>query len=273
MEMSIEQRGCCKHGGPSVFCFVLQLKRKRSMKRQEYGESYEKRRTERKKQRKKERLRRITIFGTAVLTACVIAAGGNRITAAMEEQRLLKARNESFVGAPPFQVDLLEANEYSRPGIRLEEIYGIEIHYTAYPGSTAQNNRDYFEGLKDSHETKVSSHFVVGTEGEIVQCIPSSEIAYASNSRNSDTLSIECCHLDETGAFTDATYTSLVRLTGWLCYRFNLTSEDVIRHYDVTGKICPKYYVDHPEAWEQFKEDVEEQIKVVEQEVVAAEGE
>ena len=32
--------------------------------------------------------------------------------------------------------------------------------------------------------------------------------------------------------------------------RFNLTSEDVIRHYDVTGKICPKYYVDHPEAWE-----------------------
>ena len=28
---------------------------------------------------------------------------------------------------------------------------------------------------------------------------------------------------------------------------------DVIRHYDVTGKICPKYYVDHPEAWEDFR--------------------
>ena len=66
---------------------------------------------------------------------------------------------------------------------------------------------------------------------------------------------------------------SLVRLTGWLCYRFNLTSEDVILHYDVTGKICPKYYVDHPDAWEQFKADVGEQIKVVEQEVLAAEGE
>ena len=48
----------------------------------------------------------------------------------------------------------------------MEKIRGIVIHYTANPGSTAQNNRDYFEGLKDSHETSVSSHFVVGLEGE-----------------------------------------------------------------------------------------------------------
>ena len=243
------------------------------MKKQEYKERCEKAKAERKKRRKKVRIQKITIFGAALLTACLIAVGGNRIGAAMEERRLLEARNESFVGAPPFDVELLDVIEYSRPGIPLEQINGIVIHYTANPGSTAQNNRDYFEGLKDSHETKVSSHFVVGIEGEIVQCIPSSEIAYASNSRNSDTLSIECCHPDETGKFTDATYTSLVRLTGWLCYRFNLTSEDVIRHYDVTGKICPKYYVDHPEAWEQFKTDVGEQIKVVEQEVLAGEGE
>ena len=243
------------------------------MKKQEYRERWEKAKAERKKRRRKVRIQKITILGTALLTACLIAVGGNRIGAAMEEKRLLEARNHSFVGAPPFDVELLDINEYSRPGIPLEEINGIVIHYTANPGSTAQNNRDYFEGLKDSHETKVSSHFVVGIEGEIIQCIPSSEIAYASNSRNSDTLSIECCHTDETGKFTEATYTSLVRLTGWLCYRFNLTSQDVIRHYDVTGKICPKYFVDHPAAWEQFKADVGEQIKVVEQEVLAEEGE
>ena len=218
------------------------------MKKQKYEGCYGKRYAERRNRRKKVRIQRIMLLGTVVLTACLIAVGGTRIGAAMEERRLLEARNESFVGAPPFDVELLDVNEYSRPGISLEQINGIVIHYTANPGSTAQNNRDYFEGLKDSHETKVSSHFVVGIEGEIVQCIPSSEIAYASNSRNSDTLSIECCHIDETGEFTEATYTSLVRLTGWLCYRFNLTSEDVIRHYDVTGKICPKYYVDHPEA-------------------------
>ena len=243
------------------------------MKKQKYEGCYGKRYAERRNRRKKVRIQRIMLLGTVVLTACLIAVGGTRIGAAMEERRLLEARNESFVGAPPFDVELLDVNEYSRPGISLEQINGIVIHYTANPGSTAQNNRDYFEGLKDSHETKVSSHFVVGIEGEIVLCIPSLEIAYASNSRNSDTLSIECCHTDKTGEFTEATYTSLVRLTGWLCYRFNLTSEDVIRHYDVTGKICPKYYVDHPDAWEQFKADVGEQIKVVEQEVLAAEGE
>ena len=168
---------------------------------------------------------------------------------------------------PDIDVQLLDINPYSRPGIQSNGITGIVIHYTANPGSTAQNNRDYFNGLKDSHETEASSNFIVGLEGEIIQCIPTSEIAYASNSRNSDTLSIECCHTDETGKFTEATYTSLVRLTGWLCYRFNLTSEDVIRHYDVTGKICPKYYVEHPDMWEKFKEDVEKQIQVVEQEV------
>ncbi|MFR8755306.1 MAG: hypothetical protein ACLVG5_00555 [Clostridium sp.] len=36
------------------------------------------------------------------------------------------------------------------------------VHYTANPGTTAQQNRDYFEGLKDSHETHASSHFVIG---------------------------------------------------------------------------------------------------------------
>ena len=46
---------------------------------------------------------------------------------------------------------------------------------------------------------------------------------------------------------------SLRRLTAWLCEEFDLAPADVIRHYDVTGKVCPKYYVDHPEAWEDFR--------------------
>ncbi len=35
--------------------------------------------------------------------------------------------------------------------------------------------------------------------------------------------------------------------------RFGLTGQDVIRHYDVTGKICPKYFVEHEDAWEQLR--------------------
>ena len=168
-----------------------------------------------------------------------------------------------WTGAPEIDVELLDVNEYSRPGTALEQVNSIVIHYTANPGSSAMANRDYFEGLKDAHTTKASSHFIVGLEGEVVQCIPTTEIAYASNSRNPDTISIECCHPDDTGAFNTATYQSMVQLTAWLCNRFGLNSQDVIRHYDVTGKICPKYFVEHEDAWEQFKTDVQQQIEAL----------
>ena len=32
----------------------------------------------------------------------------------------------------------------------------------------------------------------------------------------------------------------------------------MIRHYDVTGKDCPKYFVEHEDAWVQFRQDVQE---------------
>lgn len=165
-------------------------------------------------------------------------------------------------GAPYIDVELLSINDYSRPGIPLEQVNHIAIHYTANPGSQAMDNRNYFENLKDSHETMVSSHFVIGLEGEVIQCIPTGEMSYATNTANVDTVAIECCHPDETGKFNDATYTSAVKLTAWLCVRFGLTSEAVIRHYDVTGKDCPKYYVENPQAWEQFLADVDVQMQM-----------
>ena len=159
--------------------------------------------------------------------------------------------------APEMSVELLTPNPYSRPEIPLEKVNGIVIHYTANPGSSAKANRNYFEGLKDSGQTYASSHFIVGLKGEIIQCIPSREIAYASNERNEDTLSIETCHPDESGRYNQATYDSLVELTAWLCHKFDLQSTDVIRHYDVTGKICPKAFVEDEQAWEQFRRDVQ----------------
>lgn len=161
---------------------------------------------------------------------------------------------------PDLQVMLLEPNPYSRPQTPLVKVNGIVIHYTANPGATAKQNRDYFNGLKDSKKTKASSHFIVGLDGEIVQCIPCKEISYASNSRNKDTISIECCIEDNTGKFNKKTYDSVVELTAWLVGRYNLSCDDIIRHYDVTGKLCPKYYVQHPSAWKQFKKDVQDYI-------------
>ena len=154
--------------------------------------------------------------------------------------------------------EFLPVNRWSRPGVPLEEINGVVIHYVGNPATTAEGNRNYFASLASGTEnTFASSHFIVGLEGEVLQCIPLTEIAYASNDRNGDTVAIEVCHPDETGEFSRETYEQVVQLTAWLCHTFELDPEtDVIRHYDVTGKICPRYYVEQPEAWEQFRLDV-----------------
>lgn len=155
------------------------------------------------------------------------------------------------------KAQLLTMNPYSRPGTKMKDINGIVIHYVGNPQTTAQNNRDYFEGLAEKGATYASSHFVVGLKGEVIQCVPLNEVAYCSNDRNDDTISIEVCHPDATGKFNQDTYESVVELTAYLCKMFELTTDDVIRHYDVTGKRCPLYYVDHEDAWIQLKTEVD----------------
>ena len=169
----------------------------------------------------------------------------------------------SNVSVPDFvTVDYIPTNEYSRPGTPLEEISGVVVHYVGNPGTTAAANRSFFANLALTHETYASAHFLVGLDGEILQCVPLTEIAYCSNTANDYTVSIEVCHGDETGKFNDATMESLEKLVAWLCETFSLDpAEDVIRHYDVTGKICPKYYVENEDAWLAFKQDVSARIE------------
>lgn len=158
----------------------------------------------------------------------------------------------------------LTPNEYSRPGKELKEVNAIVVHYVGNPGTTAAQNRSYFENLKDTHATSASSHYIIGMEGEIIQCVPLNEISYASNNRNKDTIAIECCHPDETGQFTTATYKSLVKLVAALCRTYDLDQETgIIRHYDVTGKYCPLYYVNHEDEWYGFKLDVKAELAAV----------
>ena len=162
---------------------------------------------------------------------------------------------------PPEYVtkDYINIHDYARTGNKLDGINDIVIHYVGNPQTTAQNNRDYF----NNPGTDVSSHFIVGLEGEIIECLPLDEISAASNHRNHDTISIEVCHPDETGEFNEITYAALLKLTAWLCSELDFSSENVIRHYDVTGKECPLYYVEKPYAWEKFLEDVDSEIASV----------
>lgn len=212
---------------------------------------------------RQQRMRKIQKAGVFVLASVFAILVGVKFVVPLFASDEYKENNGEAINAfqPDIDVELLTVNPYSRPGTETNKITGIVVHYTANPGSTAMDNRNCFEGLKDSHETKASSNFVVGLEGEIVQCVPTWEVAYASNSRNIDTVSIECCHPDETGRFNDDTYRSMVKLCAWLCMKFDLTSEDVIRHYDVTGKNCPKYFVENEDAFAAFRNDITQAIE------------
>ena len=159
----------------------------------------------------------------------------------------------------------IRKNIFSRPDVSLKRINNIVIHYVGNPGSSAEANRQYFDSLADQDPQKSgdssSCHFIVGLEGEILQCIPISEIAYANAPRNQDTISVETCHPDSTGKYNEATYDSLVKLTAWLCKELELSPKEVIRHYDVNEKGCPRYFVDHEDEWKQFKKDVQTALK------------
>lgn len=201
--------------------------------------------------------------GKAVLSVLALAVllvlSGVRLRYALTHQDLPGSK----VRAPDFvTVDYIPVNEYSRPGTPLKEISGVVVHYVGNPGTSAAANRSFFANLALTHETYASAHFVVGLDGEILQCVPLTEIAYCSNTANDYTVSIEVCHPDETGKFDDATMESLEKLVAWLCETFDLDpGEDVIRHYDVTGKVCPKYYVENEDAWLAFRQDVSARIE------------
>ncbi len=180
---------------------------------------------------------------------------------AEKEEGFLDAISDKVSGkkiAPPEIIeDYLEINDYSRPGTKLKKVNSVFVHYTANKGTSAENNRSYFANLAQTHERAASAHLIIGYDGEIIQCIPLNEQAYAVIGRNEDSISIECCYLAEDGSFTPQTYETLLHTLAWLLEEYDLTTKDILRHYDCGGKKCPLYYVEHEDAWEKLLSDVE----------------
>ena len=158
----------------------------------------------------------------------------------------------------------LTPNKYSRPQIPLKEVKKIAVHYVGNPNTSALANRNYFENCKEGGRY-VSSHYIVGLKGEVIQCIPTDEWSYCTNQANGYSISIECCHPKSDGIFNDSTYVSLCELCAMLLKKFNLTTNDLIRHYQITGKQCPIHWCPtkyQSEAvatarWNRFKQDVQ----------------
>jgi len=158
----------------------------------------------------------------------------------------------------------LTPNKYSRPQTPLKKVEKIAVHYVGNPNTSALANRNYFENQKNGGK-KVSSHLIVGLNGEVIQCIPFNEWSYCTNQANGYSISIETCHPKSDGVFNDVTYVSLCELCAMLLKKYNLNTNDLIRHYDVTKKQCPLHWSPtkyQPEAvatarWNRFKKDVQ----------------
>ncbi len=205
----------------------------------------------------------IGILGIMISLAAIwgiLRLSGYRLVFQLSERRIEFHRVDELLPGEEIpdwiDVQIVPINGVGRRGEALEGVNDIVIHYVGNPGTTAQQNRNYYA----NPSTQVSSHFLIGLDGEIILCVPLSEKSSATNWRNTDTISIETCHPDESGQYTDATYASMVKLTAWLCSRYGLDSTHVIRHGDVTGKNCPKYFMENEAAWETFKADVQSAI-------------
>ena len=208
---------------------------------------------ERRRRRKRRLILKRVICFLLLLGVAAGAVFGVKIYKSAKEPPSAKLEKVRAIEIPDWiDKQIIHLHNTARTGTELDGVKNIVIHYVGNPNTTAQNNRDYFD--KDS--TEVSSHFLVGLEGEIIQCVPLWEKSAASNWRNSDTISIEVCHPDDTGKFNDTTYDAVIKLTSWLLKELGLDESAVIRHYDITEKLCPLYYVEHEDAWNQMKKDI-----------------
>lgn len=154
----------------------------------------------------------------------------------------------------------------SRPKTPLKGVKAIVVHWTANTnkGANALANAKYF----DKPDNNPSAHYIVDSE-RILEIIPTTEVAYHcgakkytaigeslkinGSSPNYSTIGIEMC-VNSDGDFA-TTEANTVWLIEKLCKEFNLTKDDVIRHYDVTGKDCPKMYISK-DSWAVFKSKI-----------------
>ncbi len=221
--------------------------------------------------RKIKKLRKMAIQAGAILLLIIVAIigvlnqkGCGKDSGSKDEetqQQVDKTPGESAaegtMEAPEWVIEnFIRKHEDSRPGTALTQVGGVVIHYTGQAGVSAEATRSEFDKLDEGEKGTAGSHFIIGIDGTVIQCIPLSEISYAAGTNRTDVISIECCHIDAGGKFSNATYEALVRLTKWLLDTYDLEPETVLRHYDVTGDRCPAYYVENGAAWNQFMVEI-----------------
>lgn len=115
----------------------------------------------------------------------------------------------------------------------------IAVHYTG-TNASAHNNLLYFS----RNSVGASAHYFIDKDGTICQSVSESDVAWAVGQWNMNCRSISIENVSAGEDFTDAQKASLRELVLDIMNRYGISADHVIRHYDVTGKLCPAPYVD-----------------------------
>lgn len=133
------------------------------------------------------------------------------------------------------------------------DIKFIVVHYTGNQNDTAYNNTKYFK----SQNRGASAHYFVDKDS-IWQCVEDKDVAwhcgtkskyYHSECRNANSIGVEMCDSVKRNSAVEENTVELVR---YLMGTYKVPIENVVRHYDVTHKLCPVSLVDDSE-WSEFK--------------------
>lgn len=142
----------------------------------------------------------------------------------------------------------------------------IVIHYVGALGG-AKSNCQYYA----SRYIGASAHYYIGFDGEIWQSVEDEDIAWHCGAknyrhkecRNSNSIGIEMCVRNKGDQsaesrdwyFEDATVAAAVELAKYLMQKYGVPADHVIRHHDVTGKVCPNPYVYNTtqHVWDAFR--------------------
>jgi N-acetylmuramoyl-L-alanine amidase CwlA len=124
--------------------------------------------------------------------------------------------------------------------------------------SSAYNNTVYFK----NENRGASAHYFVD-DNSIWQCVEEKDKAwhcgtkgrYYNGARNENSIGIEMCCYKNNGVLdiSDKTILNTIELTKDIMKRYNIPAENVVRHYDVTKKVCPAPFVEDNSRWLDFK--------------------
>lgn len=129
-------------------------------------------------------------------------------------------------------------------GRRGSAIDYIVVHYTGTDAS-ARNNLVYFS----THDAQASAHYFIDRDGTLRQSVSESDIAWHAGKWAMNCRSIGIENVSAGEDFTEAQIETLTALVRALMAKYGIPADHVIRHYDVTGKLCPAPYVDSAK-WE-----------------------